>query len=299
MKRSLQIFFQTEKTLIKDGAMGTEIMRRGTPTTLPLWSAACLLTKPQLVKAIHKDYIAAGAGIITTNTFRTTARSFQKVGLSEKEATAATLLACHLAKEARKESNKKNKVLIAGSVAPLEDCYSPDLTPSEKDLVREHDAYVANLKHGGVDFILAETMITIREAKAVAKAAKKYHIPFAVSFCCTAGGKLLSGESLEEAVHTIELYKPIFIGVNCMSTKDVTKVIKKLKKYAHAPLSAYGQGNGIPSDDQGWKFDDKKNSDMYVAEANKWYRSGATIFGGCCGTNPLYIKKLAKNFTVK
>lgn len=281
-----------KKILIKDGAMGTEILRRGTPTTLPLWSAACLLTNPKLIKTIHKDYITAGANIITTNTFRTTARSFKKANLSEKEATAATLLACRLALEARTESKRGNDVLIAGSIAPLEDCYSPNLTPSEKDLEAEHDTYVANLKRSDVDFILAETMITIRETIAVGEATNKHNIPLAISFCCTASGTLLSGETIEEAVRAILPFNPLFIGVNCMNTKDITKVIKNLKKLSTLPISAYGQGDGVPADDEGWKFNDGKHIDNYVNEANKWVANGAKIIGGCCGTNPAYIKRL-------
>src|SRR5262245_16744949 len=103
--------------------MGTELFRRGVKTKLPCWSAHALLHQPDLVREIHEDYIRAGAEIITTNTFRTSYRSLNKEGYGQRS-EEMTKLAVHLAKEARSNS-AHSSVWIAGSVAPLEDCYEP------------------------------------------------------------------------------------------------------------------------------------------------------------------------------
>ncbi len=279
------------KTVVLDGATGTEIQRRGVKTTLPLWSAGALLTNPQVVLDIHLDYIKAGAEIIITDTFRTTERTLSKAGMRGR-AKEITLIACQLAHEAVKKSGKKN-VCVAGSVAPLEDCYSPNLTPSDRELKKEHEEYATNLAAGKVDFILIETMITLRETKAALEAAKKTGLRLAVSFCTDAQGNLLGGESMEAAVKLVENYNPLFIGINCLSPKIVDSQIKTLKQITAVPLCAYAHGNGKPSDEEGWEFDKSDTGKDYLQYVEKWVESGASVIGGCCGTTPEYIKTIS------
>jgi homocysteine S-methyltransferase len=290
--------FKKENIVIMDGGLGTEILRRGYNTSLPLWSAEILITNPQIVKEIHKDYINAGAEIIITDTFRTTRRSFYKKNIHGRKAKELTILACDLACQAIKETKSKNKVLIAGSVAPLEDCYSPESTPSEKDLEIEHLAYARDLKEGGVDFLLIETMITLRELRYALKAAQKINMPVAVSFCCNEKLQLLGGEKLKDIVLEIGKYKPLFIGVNCVSREIAEKTVKYLHTLTKLPICVYAQGDGIPNKDEGWKFYKDKNLDLYMDSARRWVRDGATIIGGCCGTTPLYIQNLTKEFKI-
>ncbi|MBI4080142.1 MAG: homocysteine S-methyltransferase family protein [Candidatus Levybacteria bacterium] len=286
-----------KEIILKDGAMGTEILRRGTETPIPLWSAYALLIKPELVKEIHKDYIKAGAEIITTDTFSTTARMLTRAEYPAEKAREITLLACSLAKEAVQESGKS--VLIAGSVAPLEDCYSPELTPPESELRKEHASYAKDLVDGGVDFILIETMITIRETLAACVAAKKLNIPLAVSFCCTADGKLLGGEDLLDAVQAVTPYSPMFVGINCMSYQAVTSVVSKYRKKISLPFCAYAQGVGSPDDTQGWKFDENENIQQYIDAAKGWAEKGVQIIGSCCGSTPEYTRILSQKLLQK
>ena len=151
-----------EKISILDGPMGTELDRRGSDTTLPLWSARALIENPELVKSIHIDYINAGAEIITTNTFRTQDRTIETARLSNITGKELTSQAVDLAKEARDVTKPCS---IAGSIAPLEDCYSPDLVPSNLILRKEHPKMVKWLAENEVDIFLIETMNTFREGK--------------------------------------------------------------------------------------------------------------------------------------
>lgn len=276
--------------VLMDGGTGSEIAARGVKTSLPLWSAQSLLTNPEVVKQIHKDYIKSGARIIITNTFRTTERTFKKANLAN-QAKKATMLACNLAKEAVKESGKE--VLIAGSIAPLEDCYSPHLVPAIKDLEKEHLENVKNLKVGGVDFILLETMISIAEMVSVCQACNKMELPLAVSFCCNLKGQLLSGEDLKNAVSEVEKYNPLFVSLNCMPPKTITKVIYKLRNLTDLPLGAYAQGNGQVDGDQGWVAGDVKAVEIYLKEVLEWIKIGGQVIGGCCGTDPEYIRRIS------
>lgn len=290
---NLQKRLSKKEIVLIDGAMGTEILNRGVSTTLPLWSAEALLTHPQTVQQIYEDYIKAGAEIIITNTFATTKRMFAKKGIGEK-ARKATILACQLAQKARESVRAPHEVYIAGSVAPLEDCYSPELTPSQKELEEEHDENVRNMKDGGVDFILAETMITLKETLAILKAVKKYDLQVAVSFCVNDKYELLGGESLKDVIPVIEKYNPLFIGINCISIKIATKTIPYLHKITNFPIAVYAQGDGAPENDQGWKFNHKELKTSYLIATKKWLKDGVQLIGGCCGTTPEYIIELKK-----
>ncbi len=278
--------------MVMDGGMGSEIEHRGISTTLPLWSAEALLTHPDVVRQIHEDYIRAGAEIIITDTFRTTRRAFSKKNIADNAATA-TALACKLAQRARQTVQSNVEVYVAGSIAPLEECYSPELTPPQREIEVEHDELVAQLKQGEVDFILLETMITSREALSGVRAAQENDLPFAVSFCCNDKFELLGGEPLQEVMRKIEQFEPIFIGVNCVSIDIATKTVKKLRELTDLPISVYAQGDGGTDEDLGWKIvEEKPIKKAYLQAAEQWLADGAQIIGGCCGTTPEYIKDL-------
>ena len=162
----------------------------------------------------------------------------------------------------------------------------------EKELDREIYEYVGNLKQGGVDFILIETQITLREIRAAFEAAKSLRIPAALTFCLNDKLQLLGGESLEDTIKLAEKYDPLFIGANCISTVLETKAVKKLRKLTQIPLSAHAQGDGKPEDIQGWEFTRKASIDTYLKAVKQWVKDGTQIIGGCCGTTPKYIKAI-------
>lgn len=274
--------------IVLDGAMGTELQRYGVSTTLPLWSADALITDPEVVERIHLENIQAGADIITTNTFRTTQRTLKKVGKSDS-AIKLTHKACLLAQRAIAKSKVKKNVYVAGSVAPLEDCYSPELTPKQMELESEHIQYAQDLKTGGVDFILLETMITIRETKAALDAAKNVKLPVAVSFCCDRKFRLLGGEPMSDAIKLAEEYDPLFISINCISPETASFVVKKLRKSTTLPIGIYANGFGSPDSTAGWRFSGLADIDMYRSHADIWVNSGVQIIGACCGATIDYM----------
>lgn len=290
--QKLQKRLAAGEQIVLDGGMGSEINNRGVATTLPLWSADALFSHPEVIQKIHEDNIKAGAEIIITATFRTTQRAFAKKNIV-KQATKMTYLACTLAKRAIRTVKPKHDVYIAASVAPLEECYSPELTPPRKEMKKEHEAFVQDLKDGGADFILFETMITLREAVSGLKAAKKVGIPAAVCFCVNDKGQLLSGESLEEVISVIERLQPLFVGVNCVSLHVATQTVRTLKQLTTLPVCVYAQGDGGTDKEQGWKITQAKQQKEYIKSAKQWCKDGAQIIGGCCGTTPSYIKDLS------
>lgn len=278
--------------IILDGAMGTELFRRGTETKLPFWSAHALLHQPDLVRQIHEDYINAGAEIITTNTFRTSFRSLNKGGQGHL-AKKMTELAVRLAMEARTNAARAD-VWIAGSVAPLEDCYEPELMPDMPTAAKEHAQMIEWLAGSGVDLLLIETMNSIEEATAAAQSAAATGLPFFVSWVCGTDGNILNGHSLQKGMDVLMAYHPSAFLVNCTPTAHVKAALSQLLEGSGTvPVGAYGN-IGKPEPVFGWQFTNELDAAAYSEHAADWIRAGAKIVGGCCGTSPDYIRSIKK-----
>ena len=275
--------------LLLDAAMGTELQRRDADTTLPLWSARPLLKDPELVWSVHGDDAAAGAEILTTNTFRTHARSLARGGLGERSAEL-TARAVQLAHQAAASPGRE--IFVAGSLSPLEDCYRPDLAPDDAALAQEHAAQARFLADAGVDLILAETHNSIREARAALAAAKATGLPVVLSLVADGEGRLLSGETLAEAARALLPLAPDALGINCVPAARLGGDLALLAEAAPGvPLSAYAN-LGLPADDKGWSFSEELSPEEYAGHAAGWLSLGARIVGGCCGTTAEHTKAL-------
>ena len=280
--------------ILLDGAMGTELGRRGANVDLPLWSARALIDNPDLVRTIHEEYIAAGADIITANTFRTTTRTFRLAELPDRSAEL-TSLAVSLAKQAR-ESFPRRNVVIAGSMAPLEDCYRPDLVPLDSALESEHALHARRLAQAGVDLLLCETMGTAREVTAACKAATATGLRTIVSFLCNHNGDLYGGDSLEEAVRAVEPLRPWAFSLNCISPRYMEDAIVLLRKATTLPYGVYANV-GVPGAEREESMGCDVYPEGYIPYARRWVELGATFIGGCCGTTPDYVRAIRTNVT--
>ncbi len=304
------------RPLLLDGATGTELNRRGVDTGLPLWSARALLQAPEVLRQVHADYLAAGAEVLTANTFRAHRRNLAHAGLGHR-AAELTALAVQLAREAilksqisnlqsqtsnlqspakRPISNLKSPTLVAGSLAPLEDCYSPELAPPQAACEREHAEMARNLAAAGVDFILIETMNTIREAQAAARAARATGLPFVVSFVCRSDGRLFSGETVTAAARALEPLGPALLGINCTPSASIGGPLAELRAATRLPLGAYANV-GHTDDVQGWTLTDDVAPAEYAALGRDWLKLGLGLIGGCCGTAPAHIRALREVLT--
>lgn len=292
MARPLAEMLKTASPLILDGATGSELTRRGVDTDLPLWSANALITNPSAVLQMHRDYIVAGADIITTNTFRTTRRTCLHANLPDRS-EELTALAINLAQNARAEF-PSHKVLIAGSIAPLEDCYRPELVPPDAELRVEHAELARRLADNGVDFIILETMNTIREAYAACAAAKATGKEVIVSFICNNRGTILGGDSLSDAVTALADLRPDGFSLNCVSARHMAAPLKELRSLTDLPIAVYANVGHPGAQEPGEGFRREVGEEEYAACATEWLRLGASIIGGCCGTTPAYIAKLAE-----
>ena len=282
--------------VILDGATGTELERRGVDTGLPLWSANALLADEgrRVLEEIHKDYLAAGAEILTTNTFRTHQRALARNQYADR-AFELTRRAVDIARSAIAESPSDIPRFIAGSISTLEDCYRPELVPPDNECRAEHSERVHHLVECGVDLLLIETMNSIREAMIVARLAVITGTPVVVSFVCDLEGRILSGESLADAARELLPLGISAIGVNCASVSDIPRLLAELRAACgdEFPLIAYGN-IGYADDTKGWINTDSVDPQSYGLEASAW---PAQIIGGCCGTTPAHIVQLKKSIT--
>lgn len=279
---------QEHRPVLLDGATGTELNRRGVETSLPLWSARALWEAPEILEQIHRDYINAGAELLTANTFRTSRRTLSRAGMGE-QAAELTALAVRIARDAA-----EGKAFVLGSQPPLEDCYRPDLVPEDNQLADEHAEQAAHLCRAGVDGILVETHNTIREAVAATEAATQTGLPVLVSFVCGSDGRLLSGETLSAAAFAVASFQPASLGVNCVPADDVLLLLQELRDtLPEMPLMAYANiGRADPV--SGWINTDAQNPDRYAEYAETWLKFGTRIVGGCCGTTPAHIRAVAR-----
>ena len=280
-----------EKILVLDGPMGTELSRLGHDTALPLWSARPLLRHPSIVTEVHVAYLRAGADIVTTNTFRTNPRAFRQAGLGVERAREATKLAVECAKGARSQAGRPG-VLVAGGVAPAEDCYHPERVPSQAELENEHGLLAQWLAELGVDVILVETMSTVMEAHVAVSAAAATGLPVWASFICAGEGTVLSGEPLASAVSAVVAAGATAVGVNCVPVELASSLITNVATMVACPVIVYPNG-GIATNG-GWAPDHDLTAPRFAALANQWIEGGATILGGCCGTNTAHIAALRR-----
>ncbi len=279
------------KQLLLDGATGTELNRRGVDTGLPLWSANALLNDKDsnILKQIHVDYLNAGADILTANTFRTHRRALIPSG-NVGRALELTRHAVDIARDAISSVKSDSPKFVAGSISTLEDCYRPDLVPSDDELRAEHSERVHHLIECSVDLILIETINTIREAVIIAKLATITGAPVVVSFVCNKDGKLLSGEMITDAARELLPLGISAIGVNCGPTPNIVKPLEELQIACGNgfPLVAYGN-IGYADDEVGWVNTDSEDPKAYCDHAVNW---PVKIVGGCCGTTPAHIERL-------
>ena len=193
-----------KRPLIIDGAMGTELMNLGVDLPLPLWSSVANFDEYDKVVDIHKRYINAGSDIITSNTFRTTARTFKKAGYTDGKANEISKRCTSEAIKAAKEAINNKNVLLAGSIAPLEDCYEPDRFPGKIKARKEFEEIIQNIDSCGVDIFLFETMGNFEEIETILELSRGLNQKRWLSIVLKNETSILDGTSFRENYQTIK-----------------------------------------------------------------------------------------------
>ncbi|MDX1461045.1 MAG: homocysteine S-methyltransferase family protein [Xanthomonadales bacterium] len=290
-----------ERPLLLDGSMGQELIKRGVAGHGLLWSAGALLEAPRAVLEIHRDYISAGADIISTNTYAATRVVLGEAGLDHRF-EALNILACELALEARERSGRP--VRLAGSLPPYQESYRPDLVgcfDEIEPLYREQAALLA--QH--VDLVLCETLSTAEEGRAAAAGASAAGKPVWVSWTledhlrADGSARLRSGETLDEAVAALNGLDIAALLVNCSPPEVIGRAVVQLRSLTRLPVGAYG--NAFTPIPPMWEHHNDADlppartdlgPDAYAGHARDWLDSGAAIIGGCCEIGPAHIARL-------
>jgi S-methylmethionine-dependent homocysteine/selenocysteine methylase len=268
---------------ILDGPMGTELASRGVPTPAPLWSALALTEAPDVVRSIHRAYDEAGATVHTANTFRSKRRQ------AGARWEAFCKLAVDLARSAVPASHR-----VAGSIAPLEDCYRPDLSPAPAEARAEHRELAEALAAAGVDLLLCETFPHVGEALIAVEEAARTGLPVWASFTAGPEGNLLTPEALEAGAREAVRRGAEVVLVNCVPATQTQVFVERLARVG-APFGAYANAGGM-DEGIGWGPPDGAAAEEYARLARGWADAGATVIGGCCGTGPAHVAALAKVF---
>jgi S-methylmethionine-dependent homocysteine/selenocysteine methylase len=267
-----------------------------------IWSATGLLVAPDTVRQIHADYLAAGADVITTNTYGVIRADLAREGLEDRFA-ALTRLAGRLAQEAREAVGRPAR--IAGSLPPLRGSYRPDLVGPFAEIAPLY-AEQAELLAPHVDLFLCETMSSAAEACAAAWAASRTGKPVWVAWTLAedGSGRLRSGETLATAMAALDGLAIAACLVNCCPPESVTAAMPELVRLG-PPGGAGGYANTFRPVPAGWTLDgpgetdgllplrDDLDPERYAAHAARWRAAGAGIVGGCCGTRPAHVARLA------
>ena len=188
--------------IIGDGAMGTELRRRGVkvPSHIEsIWSALALKEAPDTVEKIHTDYIEAGSDYITTNNYAVTRPILSRDNF-DNELESLTIKSIEIAKAALSKT-KKRDIKILGSLPPLETSYRADLILKEEEMNKQYSE-IANILKDKVDIIICETMASALEAKCALKAALETNMPVWVSWTLHGDVRntLPSGETVNQAL---------------------------------------------------------------------------------------------------
>ena len=271
-----------------DGAMGTELMRAGLDLPLPIWSGDVNLTHPDYVRRIHEAYLTAGADILTTNTFRATPRAYRNNGYEEHEAIQRSHESLERAVELARQTAGAD-IIVAGSIAPLEDCYEPDLFPGIEFPQREFRELAIWLQDAGIDVILFETMGSWPEIKTALSATVDLQIPRWLSLILKNSNTLLDGTDLLNVLSDIKDYGIEMVLLNCSLCSVTADAVDLLLTNWKGAWGVY-PNVGVAMPTKEGVIEEKLTIKEFAKEINTYLTSGANVVGGCCGSNPDYIR---------
>jgi homocysteine S-methyltransferase len=293
--------------LVIDGALATELERRGCDLKDDLWSAKVLLEQPEKIKQVHYDYFKAGADCAITASYQATMQGFMRRGLNEIQAHDLIQKSVHLAVEARdefwaEEANRAGRAtpFVAASVGPY-GAYLADGSEyrgkyglTEAALMDFHRPRMKALIDAGADSLACETIPSLMEAQALVKLLDEFHsIDAWISFSCRDEVHVNEGQQLEECVRAVEASPFVAaVGVNCTSPKYIPALIGEARKATSKPILVY-PNSGETYDAANNHWDGHPVYESFGEEAKDWFQAGARLIGGCCRTTPEDIRTIA------
>jgi methionine synthase / methylenetetrahydrofolate reductase(NADPH) len=278
-----------ERTLVGDGAMGTQL-RAYLQRTEPEGALELLnLTRPELVQHVHREYIEAGADLITTNTFGASSLRMRAMG-REEETEAINRRAVELARVVAESASRR--VFVAGSVGPLGSLRYPADVIRPEQMVDVYARQVRALVEAGVEALLIETMSDYREAVAATEAALASGLPVVTHVVCADGETVEGHIDLYNIVRKLESMGVDGVGLNCRIGPDLMiRIARKVAGFASRPLSLQPNAGNLDVDAYG-RMEVVGQPGAFAALARAGAELSAGIVGGCCYTTPAHIAAL-------
>ena len=293
---------RSAEIVVLDGGLGQELHRRSALAPSPLWSVQVMMDEPELVETVHREFIEAGARVITLNAYTATPSQLARAGRAGMfddvhEAAVAA------ARAARERSGRN--VRIAGCLPPLVDSYRPDLTPPEETCLADYRRIVA-AQADHVDLFLCETLASVAEARVATVAARESGrtVWTALTVDDSNGAVLRSGEPVAEGADAALQAGAAALLINCSRPEAIPDALPALAPLG-VPFGAYA--NGFVSVDvlePGGTADvlearEDLDPTAYADHALRWAASGSTILGGCCEIGPAHIAELARRLVAE
>ena len=292
------------RILLLDGAMGTMIQKQNLTADdfggekYEGCNDYLVLTKPEIIKNIHKEYLKSGSDIIETNSFGALDIVLKDYDLEDR-AFEMSKRAAELVNEAILEYRSENPddtrhLYVAGALGPSNKSISVTGGVTFDELVHTYYTAVSGLLAGGVDLILFETIQDTRNLKAAYLGLKKameenYTVPLMLSFTIESTGTTLAGQTADAFYYAVNHMHPFSVGLNCATGPEfMTQFLKTLNDISNTYISVYPNA-GLPNEDGEYE-------ETPVTLANKlepfFKNKYLNIVGGCCGTTPDYIKEI-------
>lgn len=304
----LEKWLATQPAIILDGALATELERRGADLNDPLWSAKCLLEQPALIHAVHADYFAAGADVATTATYQATFEAFERRGMTRAAAAGTMRTAVRLAVQARDEfwavpAHRRNRCrpLVAASIGPygamLADGseYRGHYALSELALRDFHRPRFELLASSDADLLAFETLPCLREALVLTRLLEEFPALTAwVSFSCRDDSHTCEGEDVGDCASALASCPQIVaVGANCTRPEFMPTLLARMREHTTKPLVAY-PNSGEDYDPSVKEWHGHAHLGSMATAALAWYASGARLIGGCCRTTPADIRSIRR-----
>ena len=306
MSNPLTSFLERQGVIILDGGLATEFEARGCDLNDPLWSAKVLLEDPDLVRAVHLDYLRAGADCIASASYQASFPGFKRRGLDHQQAAELMRRSVRLAVEARDEfwgdggdHPDRLRPLVAASVGPygayLADGseYTGDYGVDRPVLSTFHLERWQVLAESGADLLACETIPSALEARILVELLRLTPDVYAwFSFSCRDDERISDGTPLVEVVSGLEDEPRIAaVGVNCTAPRHILGLIGRLREVTKKPIVVYpNSGETYDADRKRWLGETDPVD--FGSASGDWIGAGATIVGGCCRTGPDHVRAI-------
>lgn len=284
--------------VLLDGGMGQELIRRSNNEPTPLWSARVLLDEPDLVEAVHYDFLRAGGRVVTLNTYAATPERLARDDMGHVFEALHTSAIDVAERAIARAGIAREDVTIAGCLSPLAGSYHPEQAPPDDEMRAIYDQVVAQ-QLASVDVFKCETLASLREIRNATAAAAATGKPVwtAMTVNDNDGTKLRSGENVIDAEPEARNAGGTALLVNCSRPEAVQVALEAFPSTTMA-TGAYANGfTSVTALDIGGTVDVLEartdlTPEAYAEHALGWVRNGAQIVGGCCEVGPDHIAVL-------